>query len=55
MRHCVVFKAVDFAGLEQQLLPCLWLHLLDLNMAQGSEAFSRSFCISLAVTCDFAG
>lgn len=23
VRHCVVFKAVDFAVLEQQLLPCL--------------------------------
>lgn len=55
VRHCVLSKAVDFAVLEQQLLPCLWLHLLDLNMARGSGAFSRYFCISLAVMCEFAG
>lgn len=26
--HCMGAKAVDLAVLEQQLLPCPWLHLL---------------------------
>lgn len=44
MGHCAVAKAVDFAVLEQQqLLSCLWLHLLDLNIAQGNGDFSRFF------------
>lgn len=43
---CAVAKAVVIAELDQQLLPCLWLHLLDLNIAQSSGIF---FCISLVV------
>lgn len=48
MGHCAVAKAVDFAGMEHQPLPCLQLHLLDFNTALGSGDLSSIFLQFLA-------